>query len=230
MDIITTDIFGKALADYPDQSFTLFIETSYGEIEEMPIDVFFRKPKSFPAMEKFALSLCKGKILDIGAGVGAHAQYLQSKNRDVTALEISGTAVEIMKKKGIYKVIEADIFNFTSSSFDTLLLMMNGIGIAGTIDGLNRLLSLFKKMLNPGGIVIFDSSDIRYLYEGQEIPIGKYFGEISYRYLYKEMNGPWFDWIYVCQKKMGDVAKEQGFNFEVIAEDDSGQYLAILYL
>jgi 2-polyprenyl-3-methyl-5-hydroxy-6-metoxy-1,4-benzoquinol methylase len=196
----------------------------------MPIDVFFRKPKDFQPMESYALSLCRGHVLDIGAGAGAHALYLQSKHFKVTALEISSTAVEIMKKRGLKSVVQADIFSFDEAKYDTLLLMMNGIGIAGSIEGLNKLLVKLKALLNPGGTIIFDSSDISYLYQDHPLPIAKYFGEISYRYVYKSQKGPWFDWLYIDQQKMNEIAINNGLTLEVLCEDDSDQYLALLRL
>src|SRR5690606_41708223 len=70
---------------------TLFrsLHSSYGDIEEMPIEVFYRDKEDFPELEFIALSLCDGKVLDVGAGVGSHVLYLQEKNFDVTALEVS---------------------------------------------------------------------------------------------------------------------------------------------
>ncbi|MBA3900370.1 MAG: class I SAM-dependent methyltransferase [Bacteroidetes bacterium] len=225
------DVFGQALKDYyKNKATALFIETSYGEIEEMPLDVFYRKPAEFPPIEHIALKLCKGKILDIGAGAGTHSVYLQSKNKDVTALEISSAAVEIMKNQGVENVIQADIFTYTNSHFDTLLHLMNGIGIAGTLEGLNELLIVFKSILKPGGTVIFDSSDISYLYEEHPLPLNKYFGEISYRYLYKKQKGPWFKWLYIDQLKMTEIANAHGFKFELLCEDETDQYLAKLLI
>jgi 2-polyprenyl-3-methyl-5-hydroxy-6-metoxy-1,4-benzoquinol methylase len=225
------DVYGKALKDFFNGNASpLLIETSYGETEEMPIEVFFRKPKDFPEMEAYALKLCEGEILDIGAGAGSHALYLQAKKKDVTALEISETAIEIMKSRGVKKTLQADIFHFSEKRFDTLLLLMNGIGIAGTVEGLNQFLQAFKQLLKPLGKIIFDSSDITYLYEEHPMPEGKYFGEISYRYLYEGKKGQWFNWLYIHQQKMLEIADANGYILHILAEDDSGQYLGTLQL
>src|SRR5689334_10709389 len=104
------DVFGAALLDQFNNNAvnTLWLHNNYGEPEEMPTDVFFRKADELPDLEVLALKLCKGKVLDIGAGAGSHALILQQHKVDVTALEISLTACEIMRKRGVLKVVNCD--------------------------------------------------------------------------------------------------------------------------
>lgn len=224
------DIFGQALLDYGqgDSDSKLWLHNSYGYKEEMPVDVFFRSETEMPELELLALSLCEGKVLDIGAGVGSHALILQNKAFDITALEISASACQIMKTRGVRNVINADVLQFSGDKFDTLLLLMNGIGLSGDLIGLNNFFNHARTLLNPGGALIFDSSDILYLYEDIPLPTDKYYGEISYRYEYKAQLGDWFKWLYIDADLLRKVASEAGWQMELLFEDGMDQFLVRL--
>jgi precorrin-6B methylase 2 len=224
------DVFGQALLDYyhQQQSSPLWLFNNYGSPEEMPVDVFFREEAELPELELMALRAASGKILDIGAGVGSHALVLQNQGADVTALEISGAACEIMKDRGVMRVINADIFNHEGEHYDTLLLLMNGIGLTGTLAGLRDFLNYAKNLLNPGGSIIFDSSDISYLYEDIPLPAHKYFGEIAYRYEYKAQLGDWFNWLYIDANLLLEIASAEGWATKILSDDGMDQYLARL--
>jgi SAM-dependent methyltransferase len=220
------DVLGQAIFDYYHQllSDTLWIHNQYGPKEEMPIDVFFRDADDMPDIELFAISECRGKVLDIGAGAGSHALLLQHRGVDVTAIDISPLAVQVMRERGVKKAFEADIYTYHPGKFDTLLLLMNGIGLAGDLAGLKTLLTHLKSLLNPGGQILFDSSDISYLYEGN-LPANKYYGEIAYQYQYKQLKTDWFKWLYIDEQTLTLIANEVGFDVNVLVEDEYDQYL-----
>ena len=122
------DVFGNAISDFykTGKADVLWLHNSYDEPEEMPIDVFFRDEEDMPEIELKALSLCKGKVLDVGAGVGSHALLLEKKKIDVTAIDISPIAVQIMQERGVRNPQLQDFFQ-VKEKYDTLLFMMNGM-------------------------------------------------------------------------------------------------------
>jgi SAM-dependent methyltransferase len=223
------DIFGQALFDYFKNAgkHKLWINNTYGPKEEMPLDIYFRTEDEMPDLELIALNKCHGKVLDIGAGAGSHALILQDKGLEVTALDISGLAVTIMLQRGVKHATEKDIFAYQVDKYDTLLLMMNGIGLCGTIQQLRLFLRHTKTLLNKGGQLLFDSSDIAYLYDG-DVPKGDYYGELLYQYAYKGQKTDWFKWLYIDHEKLKVVAAEEGWVTEVLYEDDMDQYLVRL--
>jgi SAM-dependent methyltransferase len=226
------DVFGEALKDQftKPPSETLWVHNSYDEPEEMPVDIYFRDESEMPDLELKALELCRGKVLDVGAGVGSHALVLQSRGFDVTGMDISASAVSIMIQRGLEKAVEGNILKYKEDTFDTLLFMMNGIGLTGTIKGLTTFLKDVKSLLNPDGQLIFDSSDLSYLYQEVAFPLAGYYGEVSFRYEYKSVKGNWFKWIYVDQQTLKSLAEKQGWKVEIVFEDDQDQYLARLSL
>lgn len=225
------DVFGAALLDFykNNTSEILWLYNSYGEPEEMPVDVFFRDEQEMDTIEIKALSLCKGNILDVGAGVGSHALLLQKKGLAVTAIDVCTNAVNIMKNRGVKKALLQNFFTVTEK-YDTLLFLMNGIGITGTLPGFVDFLETAKSMINTGGQLIFDSSDISYLYDEQPKPKDHYFGEIKYCYQYKNEMGDWFNWLYIDQQTLQTLAMQAGWKYELILANEDDQYLVSLTL
>jgi SAM-dependent methyltransferase len=227
------DVLGQALFDYhqaKQQGSRLWIHNKYGEKEEMPVEAYFREEDDMPDLEWLALNECRGTVLDIGAGAGSHALLLQERGYDVTALEISPLAAAVMRERGVKSIVEADIYKYGDIKYDTLLLLMNGIGLAGTIEGLKTLLDHLKKLLDKGGQILFDSSDIAYLYEGNIPESGEYYGELWYQYEYNGRKTDWFKWLYIDEVSLQKIANELGYQMEVLLEDEYGQYLVRLTL
>ena len=223
------DVFGKALIDFYEngEADILWLHNSYDEPEEMPVDFFYRDDEDMPVLELQALQMCTGKVLDIGAGVGSHALVLQAFNIDVTAIDVSEAAVNIMKDRGVKKAFVQDIFTY-KEKFDTILMLMNGIGLTGTLPGFKDFLIRLKNLTNPNGQVLFDTSDIAYLYEDLPKPQNHYYGEVSYQYEYKGEKGNWFNWLYIDQKTIKTIAAETGWASEIIFDDEEDQYLVRL--
>lgn len=222
------DVFGNALNDQfkTGQPEILWLNNSYDEPEEMPVDIFFRKEEEMPDIELEAMDLCEGRVLDVGGGAGSHSLILQERGFDVIALDVSATAVEIMKSRGLKQVVQADIYAYSGEKFDTLLFLMNGIGLTGTLEGFRRFLEHAKTLLNEDGQLLFDSSDISYLYEGTDKPTDKYFGEVSYQYAYREETGDWFNWLYIDPFTLKKIAKECGWECHLLFDTGEDQYLA----
>ena len=159
------DVVGKALLDYQNKNYNsdIIIKSSIAEDDVISIPYLFRTKKELPVLEQKALALCKGKVLDVGAGSGCHSIILQKSNIDVKAIDTSIGAVEVMQKRGV----NAQHINFydVTAKYDTLLFLMNGIGIARNLKGLKTFLIKAKSLLNKEGKIVLDSSDISYIVE-----------------------------------------------------------------
>lgn len=191
----------------------------------MPVAVFFRDELDFSVLENLALIECKGKVLDLGAGAGAHSLTLQARGFEVHALENSVGCIEVMRQSGVKNCI-LEGYEKHSKKYDTILVLMNGLGLAGTLKGIPSFLSKCMSLLQPGGQLLIDSSDISYLYaEGLSKNSG-YFGEVKYQYEYKGQKGDWFDWVYVDQEKLRAITNDIGLNLEILHTDENDQYLA----
>ena len=222
----TSDVYGEALAEYAKgNDGSLLLHTSYGGIEEMPVWYLFREYEDMPELERMALSVCEGHVLDVGAGTGAHSLVLQQLGHEVLAIDTSKSATKIMKESGVKEVQNIDFLNLKDKKFDTLLLLMNGIGIVGSLKHFKTFLTHAKSLLNEGGQLIFDSSDIKYLYEGKDLPEDRYHGEVSFQYEYQGQKGDWFDWVYIDQNLLADMADEAGWYTYFLHQDENDQFL-----
>lgn len=234
MSMQSMDLYGLALRDYfnGDHSSTMIMHRDDGFKVELPIKVFFAEPQEFSKIEQLALELCFGQVLDIGAGTGRHSLVLQKKGLDVHAIDISEEAVEIMKKRGIKKAECKDIFEFHNGKFDTLLLLMHGIGMVETITGLNKFLNHAHVLIKPNGQLIFDSLDVRctndpgnLAYQENNKLKNRYIGEIHLQFEYKgQMGKPWI-WLHIDSETLNNEALKTGWNCEIVYQEPSGDYL-----
>lgn len=233
----TSDPFEQAFFDYVNgiTDSQLIVHNNKGDDELMPVHYFFRSYDEMPQLEQLALDLCDGNILDIGAGSGCHSLVLQQQGKSITALDIRPGFVEVMKKRGLLKTVHSDIFNFTNQHFDTLLMLMNGIGFSVNFDGLQKFLKHARNLLKPGGQIILDSSDLLYLYRNEDgsatiILNEGYYGEVEYQVEYQGQKGKAFKWLFVDYSNLEYYATEAGFACECLFEDEQFNYLARLLL
>ena len=227
------DVFGEALLDWHlgIREHKLWINNKYGDPEEMPIDYYFRDIDELPEIEGYALTLCEGHVLDVGAGSGVHSLILQQHGLEVDALEISANACKVLKERGVTSVLNQDVFELkVTHRYDTILILMNGLGIAQTIDGLKKLLNHLKTLLAPEGQILFDSSDVEYLFAGAEKPMDHYYGEMDYQYEYKGEKEKWFKWLFIDFDFVQEIASQAGYLVDFMAQDDDGHYLCRLTL
>lgn len=231
------DLFGKAILDYQtgNNPENLLTETSISEEDEMSVAYLFRDYAEMPKIEQKALQLAKGRVLDVGCGAGSHSLYLQNhRNLDVTALDISPSAIEACKLRGIEKTLAIDIMQMGDEKFDTILLLMNGAGICGKLSNISDLLQKLKSLLSENGQILLDSSDIIYMFDededgGKWIPSGvDYYGEVVFNISYKNEKEENFNWLYIDYNTLQNAAYANGLKCELVLEGEHYDYLAKL--
>lgn len=225
------DPVGAAILDYiktrkPDD---IIVSSDICEDDVIPVEVLFRNQIEMPDLELMALESCKGKVLDVGAGAGAHSKELIDRGLDVDSIEISEGAVQYMKSIGL-NARKINFFDLKNDKYDTILMMMNGIGIAGKLSNLENTLLHAKSLLQPGGKILCDSSDIKYLYEDEDGALwvdlnSEYYGNFRFQMKFKKEKGPWFDWLYVDFDNLFNAAKKVGLKAKKIMDQDD-HYLA----
>lgn len=231
------DLFGKAIFDFYTKNSPedIITETSISEEDEMSVEYLFRNYNEMPKIEQKALQLAQGKILDVGCGAGSHALSLQNeRNLDVTAIDISEKAIETTLLRGVKKAQVKNILDFEGEKFDTILILMNGTGIFGKLKNCNTYLAKLKSLLNPGGQILIDSSDIIYMFDededgGKWIPSeNDYYGELTFNISYKGEKEEIFDWLYLDYNTFQNAAIANGLKCELILEGEHYDYLAKL--
>lgn len=228
------DIFGKALLDYHNGNYThdLVTSTNISDEDILPLPYLFRSFAQMPKLEQKALKLAKGSILDVGCGAGSHSLYLQNKGFQVKSIDSSSGAVEVTKQRGVKNAELLSLLEETST-FDTILLLMNGTGIFQELAQLNTYLKHLKTLLNPNGQILIDSSDIAYMYEDEDGSYwldlhANYYGELDYFLHYKGEDEAPMKWLYLDFETLNTASLHAGLNCELVQEGEHFDYLAKL--
>jgi ubiquinone/menaquinone biosynthesis C-methylase UbiE len=234
------DLFGRAILDYVTNNSPedLITETSISDEDEMSIAYLFRPYNEMPVLEQKAMQLSKGFVLDVGCGAGSHSLYLQNECKlNVQSIDISNNAIEACKIRGLHNATVQNILDLNINEneplYDTILLLMNGTGIFGTIKDIPKYLKQLKKILSPNGQILIDSSDIIYMFDNDEdggkwIPSNGYYGEITFKIKYKNEIENAFNWLYLDYNTLQNAAHANGLHCELIQEGEHFDYLAKL--
>ena len=222
---------GAALKAYfgGEHDAVIIVYDDHGDVDELPASYFFREPAEFPEIETNALSLCRGRILDVGSGAGCHSLFLQDRGFDVCSIEVLPELVEILSARGLKNVRQAEIFDFEEERFDTVLMLMNGIGLAGTVAGLEGFLLKAESLVADGGQILADSTDLR----GKMDPTGhsairqdgRYVGEITFQLEFDGQKGSPFPQVYADPDLLRSVTESTGWGCEIIVRNEEGGFL-----
>jgi len=232
---INTDIIGKALLDYQAGNFfeNIITYSSVGGNDEMDIPFLFRSYDEMPVIEQKALDLCNGNVLDIGCGAGSHALCLQDKNIEVQAIDISKGAIETCLLRGVKNAMVQNVWNIKNDKYDTILALMNGVGISEKLENLTAFLRHLKALLNSKGQILLDSSDIIYMYseEDREAILqekNKYYGDVVFEMVYQGQFSKLIHWLFADFSTLQVHAKKAGLKCELIKEGFHYDFLAKL--
>ena len=231
--------FGLVLTDYYNgkEVGDLIMHRDDGLKEDHPVEYYFREPSEFSIIEKEALKLCKGKILDIGAGVGPHSLELQKLGLSVFSIDVSPHVCNIMKKRGL-KNVECmsfyEFYNIHERKFDTILLLGRSIGFVENLNGLKKFLNQCKSLLNKNGNIIFDSTDIRpttkpihLAYQKKNQDEGRYLGEIRLQMEYKGLMGDYFQILHVDPDSLAEVVLESKMKYDMVLKEETSYLVRI---
>lgn len=211
------DLFGEALKAYEkgDRSKFCFVVNNK-HLSEHDLSRYFRKSAKLSKIENKMVSLCSGKILDVGCGTANYFPKLM-KRGDVLGIDISPKIIAIAKKSR-YNCVSGDIFKFKSlTKYDTITLFENNIGMAGSVSKTKLLLKRFISLLNPNGqilLILRNAKDKKYT-QNKLQPI------------WKNKKGEKFIWIIYNHKYLKKVFSEIGLNAEILMVEDNNYLIRI---
>lgn len=230
----SVDPMGMAIHDFAfnGKAGKLHVLSSMFDEDEMPVANLFRTEIQMPRIERIALELCKGYVLDVGAGAGCHTLALEKRGLKVTSIDISPLSTEVRTLRGAKDARCEDLYTAKfEEKFDTIILLMNGLGIAGTLNRLPTLLYRYKDLLSPNGRILADSSDLRYVFEDENGLFDwdtndGYYGEVDFKMIYEKCHGERFNWLYVDFETLKTIANQCGLSVKKIADGEHYDYLA----
>lgn len=189
------------------------------ETDVVPAAVYFREVAQLDALERTALDRCRGRVLDVGAAAGAFALPLQARGHAVVALDVAPDCVTVLRERGVRDARCATTADVDDGPFDTVLLLMHGVGIVGTLDGLVTFLADLHRLVARDGRVLLDSA-----------PGAPPEPTVACRYEleYDGARGPPLDWLFVDEGTLVETAAAAGWTSTILARDARGRYLAEL--
>ena len=229
---------GKALLAYhrgaKTAEFTVHSDLWADEITA--VEEYYRPDHmDLPELELRALTLCSGRVLDVGAGAGRHALELQRRGLPVTTLDILPDAVRIMKERGVRDARCGGLAVVENEKFDTILLLMHGIGVVGSLNGLIEFFDVAGEVLNRSGQIVCDSADLAAVMPALlDEPVfsenrgGPYYGEVEFRLSYKDAVGEPYPWLFVDFETLSRHGRDAGFDCRIEARGARAAYLARL--
>jgi len=206
------DFFGKVLYDYwkNDKSPTLFFIEN--KIKKFPIEVsrYFRGYEEFSELEKKAINLARGDILDVGCATGYHVAALKRRG-NVDAIDVSEHVIKIANEQGIENCFVADIFKYhPSKKYDTITLFENNIGLAGTISKTERFIKILAKLLKEDGQILCEIVRTR--------TVDTWCVLITP--LWNEKKGKSFNWLHFSPNFLSKICAKYGLKLEVLEEKE----------
>ena len=224
---------GQALRDHlaSGESASIDVLRSDGVSYTIESQEFFSIRGRLEALDKRAIRESRGRVLDAGAGAGRHSLALQEAKYSVVAIDVSPLCVEVMQGRGVEEAHVADVFDLDCEEFgdfDTILFLMQSIGIAGSLFGLERLLISLRPLLRPGGQILLDSSPLAGPHSPNRDSSDGVLDGIDVSFSYRGSRGESFSWLYLDEEALAEVAGRLGWALEVLDRTAAGEYLARL--
>ena len=201
------DAWGTALLDHfhgrPVPTPQLEVDT--GELgPAMHPEWFFRDFDVWDWWDRELLPLVEtGPVLDLGAGAGRAACYLQARGIDVTAVDSSPGAVEVCRLRGVRDVVLADLNELPGDrQWGAVLLLCGNLGLGGSWENSRRLLKRLAQQTAPGGLLVGDTVD----------PGGP--PQIGLRIRYRDMVTPWWQQYNVPKAEIPALVDGTGWQIE----------------
>lgn len=233
------DAYGKLLKDFFDGNHVSeIIERNDGLINlGGGPRVYFSTFDSWNHHVQEAISLAKGRVLDIGCGAGRFALHLQEKMLEVVGIDNSELAINVSKARGLKNAFPVSIDEIDSGlgKFDTILLLGNGFGLLQSFDKGKQILAKLKETTSEDALIIAESinpygsafnNDLRYFEKNKKK--GRMSGQFRIRIRHLDYKTPYFDFLFVSPDEMRDILYETGWELISTIGDVNNGYIAII--
>jgi SAM-dependent methyltransferase len=242
-----SDAYGNLLWDfYQGESVTEIVERDDGHLAAAPgpnggPQVYFSTYKSWSFIEKAAMHLVRGRVLDIGCGAGRHSLHLQARGHAVVAIDSSPLAIKVCRHRGVKEALVLsinDIGKFRAGFFDSVILMGNNFGLFGSAGRARRLLARLHGITSRSGKIVAETTDPygtrdtdHIAYHKWNLARGRMPGQLRLRIRHKKFISPWMDYLFVSENELRKIVKGTGWTvakFVHSRPDHSARYLVVL--
>jgi SAM-dependent methyltransferase len=195
---------------------------------------YFAPVRRWAAVERRALRFVRGRVLDVGVGAGRVALELQARGREVVAIDVSPGAVQVARNRGVsdVRLLALEEVDASLGHFDTVVMYGNNFGLFGSRAKARRLL----RRLRPFVARIVATSNDPYAtedpahlaYQERNRARGRMSGQLRLRVRYRDLVGPWFEYLIVSPDEMADIVERTGWQLRHLVRDEGSSYVAVL--
>jgi SAM-dependent methyltransferase len=224
------DAFGQMLLDGAEAE---IVERDDGFIAGSMLN-YFAPIRRWATVERRALRWVNGRVLDAGVGAGRVALELQARGREVVAIDVSPGAVEVARRCGVrdVRLLAFEDVDESLGHFDTLVMFGNNFGLFASPAKARRML---KRLRSFVGRIVAGSNDpyrtedpAHLAYQARNRARGRMSGQLRLRVRYRDLVGPWFEYLIVSPDEMAEIVEGTGWRIRRLVQDDGSYYVAVL--
>jgi SAM-dependent methyltransferase len=235
------DAFGRTLrrcwaaGAVPGAAFEV-IEREDGHINAADAVRYFTPVDELAELDRVAIAMARGRVLDVGTGAGRHALALLQQGKDVVGLDPSRGAVEVARERGV-AAEPGSIAHPPEGigAFDTLLLLGNNLGLLQGEQEAPAVLRHLASLARPGALVIGTgmdpaSSDPDHTaYQDHNRARGRLPGQVRIRVRSGAWATDWFDYLLASPEELDRIVHPSPWRLETV-QKQGRTYLAVLRL
>jgi SAM-dependent methyltransferase len=241
------DAYGTAmLASLDNPQAACVIERDDGFVDVDTTAGYLREYKDWGEHERQAISLARGRVLDVGCGPGRVALYLQGKGLQAVGIDNSPQAIAACRRRGVKDARVVPIAQASRAAlgeFDTIVMYGNNFGLFGSFDSARRLLRRFHGMTSLAGRIIAETQNphlrpgqkavthvqkAHLAYRRANVRRGRMGGQIRFRIRYHDLCSPYLDYLFVSRDELRGIVDGAGWRVVRFFDSQGPQYIAIL--
>lgn len=224
------DAFGQMLLDGTDAE---IVERDDGFVSSSMLN-YFAPVRRWAPVERRALRWVRGRVLDVGVGAGRVALELQARGREVVAIDVSPGAVQVARGRGVrdVRLLALEDVDESLGRFDSVVMFGNNFGLFGARAKARRLL---RRLRGFAGRIVATSNDpyatddrAHVAYQERNRARGRMSGQLRLRVRYRDLIGPWFDYLIVSTEEMAEIVEGTGWQIRRVIRDEGSIYVAVL--
>ena len=201
------------------------------------VKTYLSKYDVWPKIEKKALKLAKGRVLDVGCGAGRVSLFLQEKGVDATGIDSSPGAIEVCRRRELKAMVMSieEIKKFSPVSFDTVFMFGNNFGLFGGAQMAKSLLKHMHERTSDDALILAESLDpyntkdpVHLDYHKLNRKRGRMGGQLGIRMRFRNYVGNWLDYLLASRAEMRDIARGTGWKVSRFIEPNGSLYIGVI--